>query len=303
MRRLVFPSLFAAFFGFILSACGGGGGGGGSQSNDTGDEVEVFTGVFIDAPVEGLAYRTASQQGMTNAKGEFSYQLGEEVIFSIGALSLPAVVGMPDISPYDIFATGELYDPSVINLARLLQSLDVDGDPSNGIEISASAHDAITVSSVDFSSENFDADINSMMSNAGSINTQLIPSELATNHLFDSLDINAQQTCGSDHPLVGTSVEFNTYAHGVRGKLTITDNCTLTVSDFYYDGGGPAVAFYSGTNGNYASGSIISNNINGHVYGGETLTLTLPRGVTLDSFNGVAVWCFEFNANFGEAVF
>ena len=273
------------------------------ETNEMDDIKEPETGVFIDSPVQGLLYTTASMQGITNANGEFQYVLGEEVTFSIGDLDLPPVVGMSEVTPYDIFATDEIYNPSVINLARLLQSLDVDGDPNNGIEISSSAHLAFSITSLDFSGDDFDAEVNALLGSAGSMNNALISASSATDHLFTSLGIQVEQGCGSDHPLVGTQTQFTTYFHDVSGTLTVTDNCTLTVTNFNYDGEGPSVAFYTGLDGDYSNGQAISSMINGQAYFNRTFVLNLPLSLSLDDFNGVSVWCYDFHANFGDAIF
>jgi hypothetical protein len=53
----------------ILVACGGG--------SDAPSAPLVSTGVFIDSPVSGISYKTASQSGVTNDKGEFKYISGQ----------------------------------------------------------------------------------------------------------------------------------------------------------------------------------------------------------------------------------
>lgn len=44
------------------------------------------TGVFWVSPVEGLNFRTETQQGITNSKGEFQYKEGEKISFFVGAV-------------------------------------------------------------------------------------------------------------------------------------------------------------------------------------------------------------------------
>ena len=63
----------------------------------------VLQGVLVDSAVDGLAYTTVTQSGMTNVKGQFSYIACEEVVFSIGDIQFPAVVGQEMISPLDVF--------------------------------------------------------------------------------------------------------------------------------------------------------------------------------------------------------
>jgi hypothetical protein len=49
----------------------------------------TFTGQFVDAPVAGLKYKTATREGITDASGGFVYDIPNESIeFSVGNQSL-----------------------------------------------------------------------------------------------------------------------------------------------------------------------------------------------------------------------
>ncbi|WP_284455401.1 hypothetical protein [Alloalcanivorax xenomutans] len=121
----------------MLAACGGGGS---SSSGDGGGEpdpsVQTETGVFTDSAVAGINYQTSpgNKSGKTNAQGEYDYVEGDTVTFSIGDTELPAVTATGRVTPADM-ADGN--DPDVVtNILRLLQTLDSDGNPDNGITIS-----------------------------------------------------------------------------------------------------------------------------------------------------------------------
>ncbi len=105
----------------ILSACGGG--------------TPVTTGIFVDAPVEGLSYTTGSITGTTDASGRFSYTPGANVTFALGGISFPPVAGAAMVSPVDLVSGTGAQDPAAVAIARLLQSADADGNPSNGIQL------------------------------------------------------------------------------------------------------------------------------------------------------------------------
>lgn len=92
--------------------------------------VIIKDGRLVDGPVEGVSYRCGSLAGVTGANGEFQYQAGEQVRFFIGDIALgEAVDGKAVITPLDLVPQGRLDSPAVINIARLLQSLDaVPGD-------------------------------------------------------------------------------------------------------------------------------------------------------------------------------
>ena len=114
----------------VLSACGG------KTSTPLPSPLD---GRFLDGPVQGLAYRTATLSGTTDATGGFRYRPGETVTFSIGGMDLPAVPGAALVTPLDVAGTSNVNDPKVVNLLVLLQSLDEDGNAANGIKIPAGA--------------------------------------------------------------------------------------------------------------------------------------------------------------------
>lgn len=112
------------------------------------------------------------------------------------------------------------------------------------------------------------------------------------------------QDCPSTHSLVGESRSLrvsNTY--GIRGTVTIISDCEIEISNFFYNGSGPAVSVYGGNNGNFADGISLSEPIQGRRFEDETLTVFLPEGTTLDEINSFSIWCFQFNIDFSSASF
>lgn len=176
-----------AISALFMAGCGGG-------SSTPASEDMVLTGVFIDSPVEGVTYATATQLGLTNAAGEFSYLAGEQVTFSIGATQLPAVAAAAQITPVDIAASSATSAAMTTNIARLLQSLDQDGNPDNGITISADA--AVSAASINFDVgiDDFanNAAVINLVANSGSSTTALISADAANAHLNDTLGITAE---------------------------------------------------------------------------------------------------------------
>jgi hypothetical protein len=92
-------------------------------------------GHFIDSPVAGLTYLTPTQWGTTDKSGGFDYFPGERVQLWLESVYLGDPLADHKISPLDIFEAADTDDNRVINMARLLQSLDADGAPKAGIEI------------------------------------------------------------------------------------------------------------------------------------------------------------------------
>jgi len=287
------------------------------------DTSSVLTGRFVDSAVSGLQYATATQTGVTGTDGSFSYLAGEQVTFSIGDINFPATQATDTVTPLNVFSTTDIDDTRVVNMARLLQSLDTDGNPDNGITISPNADASATGLFVDFNSPSFDSQVINLVANSGSGTTSLIDGETALEHfqetLFEEGIVERPVTAGttttappatttsaSSNPLVGTTASFRNFTHGIGGTMTLVDDRTIQITNFTYDGGGPAVYFYLGTDGGYSpsqGGRQIGPKLNGRIYDNETITLTLPADVTLNDFNGISVWCELFFVNFGDATF
>jgi len=99
--------------------------------------VNYLTGTFIDAPVQGLHYTTATQDGFTDANGNFKYKAGETVEFKLGTLSLGSVTGGSLITPYTL-GDSNTTNPSnkTTNIALLLQNLDSTNDNNSTLDLS-----------------------------------------------------------------------------------------------------------------------------------------------------------------------
>jgi hypothetical protein len=134
----------------LATSCGGGGGGGGGIVKGPGGAT--VTGALVDAEVQGVGYRSTSFSGSTNSSGVYQCKAGETVEFYLPGASdeevyLGSIVCRKVTSPIEIITDGgftidtllaDLSAPhrvAVTNVLRLLQSLDLDGDPSNGITI------------------------------------------------------------------------------------------------------------------------------------------------------------------------
>ena len=158
------------------------------------------TGVFLDGPVGGIAYKTPSQAGITKADGVFLYKEGETVTFSIGALALGSAVGKKVITPLDIVpGAKDAADQRVVNICVVLQTLDVDGNPDNGIMITEKASSFVTQygKEINFNKHvrafSFDAGFRSVMAELNNIDTfgetprAVRPPGLAQKHLEATL--------------------------------------------------------------------------------------------------------------------
>ena len=127
-----------------LPCCGGGGGGGSGGG-------ALAVGNLSGISVEGLVYETSTQNGITDAAGEYSYMQGETIAFRFGGLELGRTPAGQSLSLLDLCPGVTLpltngharnaiaHDKAFIkltNLATLIYFLDADSNPSNGIQVS-----------------------------------------------------------------------------------------------------------------------------------------------------------------------
>jgi len=122
-----------------------------SSGSDSTTTPTTKTGVFVDSPVIGIGYKTETLSGATNSNGEYEFLPGETVTFFIGDLELPPTLATGTVTPLDLAATQDTSNSTVVNIIRLLQTLDKDGDPDNGITITDTAISNAT--QVDFSQD------------------------------------------------------------------------------------------------------------------------------------------------------
>jgi len=111
----------------LLAGCG---------SSDSDKKETPLKGSFIDSAVSGLLYTTSGGlTGETNSQGTFEYHDGESVTFSLGELTLGTTKAAEVLTPVELTNSSSQNDAKAVNLARLLQSLDSDDNPENGITI------------------------------------------------------------------------------------------------------------------------------------------------------------------------
>lgn len=140
-----------------------------------GDGPSPSSGRFIDHPVAGLHYSTLTHSGETNRNGEFSYLPGEIVRFSVGDIIIGEATGSAILSPFDLAGivppqtSGDIRRAANLasrskqatsleiaaNIAIFLQSLDEDGDPSNGITIPDAMHSLARGISLNFKQKSY----------------------------------------------------------------------------------------------------------------------------------------------------
>ncbi len=197
MQRLILAMVLAV----SMVACGGGGGGGNSAETppDSGSNpggTELISGRFVDNPVAGLGYRYPGGEGITGEEGEFLARGLTE--FFIGDIVLGAAEAGPFLTPVDFMpelaAEAESENnPAITNIARLLQTLDVDRDARNGIQLPPTIHDIARNRGLTFAQtvRGFEQDpaLQSFIRAAtGNDKVKLVPVQVARYNLRQTLD-------------------------------------------------------------------------------------------------------------------
>lgn len=102
---------------------------GSSGSTDTnanaGVVVVVTSGSFSGPRTRGLRFIAGSRRGFTSSTGGFQFDPGVRIRFKVGDIELGrGVAARERLSMLDLVDDGTLDNPQVINLTRLLMSLD-----------------------------------------------------------------------------------------------------------------------------------------------------------------------------------
>jgi len=167
----------------VLSGCG-------SDSNSGGE-----TGLLLDSPVINIGYRTESEdgtirEGVTNSLGEYRFREGDTVTFFIGDLEFPEVDATGIVTPLELAGTTDVNDDEVVNILRLLQTLDQDGNPDNGITITETAKTVATPVNFDQDQGAFAVAVDNLIENGGQDSpvTDLIDAHEAIANFEDQLD-------------------------------------------------------------------------------------------------------------------
>lgn len=100
----------------------------------------------------------------------------------------------------------------------------------------------------------------------------------------------------------GDTASF-TGSHRVSGVATIVDSKTIRVTNLRHDGTAPGLDIRLGLATQSRRNFTVIRVTGNQVYTGETLEITLPAGVDLNSFDTFTVWCYVFNVVIADATF
>ena len=101
---------------------------GSSSSTDT--SVQTGTAYYVDSAVSGVDYTCGAKTGVTGSDGAFTFEVGAGCTFYLDEIELRKVEA-------EVLVDGKKVYETDVEVARILQSLDTDADPSNGISVSS----------------------------------------------------------------------------------------------------------------------------------------------------------------------
>ena len=302
-----------------LTACGGDGNGGNGGSDS------VNRGSFTGMAITGLAYSTETQAGNTDTNGEFNYQDGETITFSLAGYTLgssPAAAKLdvfslagasqPSQRQINQYMSGELNKVSdapvnkIFNTVLLLQTLDEDNDPSNGIHITSATNAALTDTphALDFSASRYPvhANLKRVLKQASlakgpssnlNVVRQLVSSGVIATPLYR---LSRYDTYSGADGILNSIVEFSYDTQGNMIKQTFdyaADGSIDNISEYSFDSQGNNTQIIRGANGSGIGGAIYRYSYDAQ---GNQTQQTLDRGAD-GALESIYTYSFDAQGN------
>jgi hypothetical protein len=240
MKTLITLSIAAITALFI--GCGSGGGSSSatgtstsSTTASTSSSAKTIKGHLVDAPVEGIFYSCGgpNSRGFTDNTGLFVCE-SSPIEFYIGKLSL-GIVKIPtadgNVYPQDMVGAerSDFADADVVKMAQLLQSLDDDTLPSNGIKITQTVMDKYTTG-MQFSTKS----LNELLALAG---VSEIDATSAMQHLQDTMGYSVSSQSSSSSSSSISSAQSSSTASVTDGQsIDSADLAGYTIVSEYKSG-------------------------------------------------------------------
>ncbi len=170
--RRALGGLAAAFLAGLTAACGD------SQAPEPGSSADAGTSsVSSSVPlsqlqighleggggpapgyIAGVHYTSAAASGYTDSSGLFYYQDGSPVQFAVGNVALGTLPGAAQLNPFSFSGSCSMSQGLQLML-RFLYGLDIDGNPSTGLQIPTVAAAAAPQNIATLSADELDAEV------------------------------------------------------------------------------------------------------------------------------------------------
>jgi len=254
IRNKLFKLSLSLISGTAITSCGTNFGA--TNVNTSYSTRHTISAQFVDSPVANLQYESLSHSGATDTGGHFQCDISEEVSFYIGALKLGSSICQRIITPQTIAAviqqtevpqtttsasgtvtsngtktitqiiSTSLPDAAqVINRVRLMMTLDVDGDASNGIQLPAwSEQSKITATSIDFNNTvNFENSVGALLQSLPSTsNRSAVGFDRALAHFSTTISLIPGIQIRPNKATAGKAVNVGNYYNTKTGEFNET---------------------------------------------------------------------------------
>jgi len=224
-----------------LAACGGGGDDSGSNSSPPPVVVDPVpdgsTGILLDSPIEGIKYESSTHSGITNLSGEFTFNPSENVSFYIGDVLIAEISPENIVTPLLLMSDSDPKSEVVLNFIRLIQTLDDDNNPDNGIKITSDIAQKVTTSvgsgTLNFQVTNDEFENSTIVQNilTSTENSVLVSKESAYAHLIQSL--NAESSISTVYAFNSGFSFNNEYAQSVIFHQVRDDGIIFETKNIY----------------------------------------------------------------------
>jgi len=231
----------------MLSACGGG------EEDDTITSQPYSTGVLRDSPMAGMYYETGGKSGITDNQGHFSYRPGEKVAFFIGRLKIGEFTPVTTDAMLTIGALVAASNPeradTIAGLARFLLTVDLDGNPDNGITVSSQLDSLAvgwpfqTLDFTDFSAvtnPNLYIALNAIRTVKDDMDLDFVSGTDAIEHLVQSLNcaysgafVGARGTSTSPSAIFALTLQGNGQVHAQHVQLSGGQSYVFNPAGFF----------------------------------------------------------------------
>jgi hypothetical protein len=226
LRGLTLGSIITATL--LLSGCGGGGSSSSTLTTPEATKNETTTkkgtGFYVDSAVEGVEFVCGDSTGVTDSNGTFTFDENSTCTFSLGDVVLR------EVSATNLVDSVVILEDNV-TIARFLQSLDIDGNPDNGIEIDAGVRATLAEQNLTKVAKSDDDVANMVISlqNTESYQGQMVTKEDAEAHITrtkeslkgeNHIAMTSNITSASDDTTAEDSSHTGTGNMGVSGSAS-----------------------------------------------------------------------------------
>jgi YD repeat-containing protein len=184
-----------------------------SGPDDPGGPDTEFGVLRGASPIVGVDYQTDTHEGVTDEQGRFFYESDETVSFWVGGTLLGEAPAQPVLTPFELVQGAEIVTGTgpiqraletdsfrrVLAIEMFLESLDLDGEPRNGIEIPTAVSERLEDIEIDLGQrpkELFRAPaLRKLLADATEIFGEpraVVSATMAATHLYEGLGVDPQ---------------------------------------------------------------------------------------------------------------